>query len=208
MSIKIIKVPEMGNAANCYIVFSEDTKAGVIIDPAMGGDQLTKMIEDEGLDIKHIILTHAHGDHFGGVPALKESLDLELLIHEDDAEQLMDKDLNFSTDMFARPISLKADRLLKDEEILKIEDLEFKVIHTPGHTKGGICLAIENILITGDTLFAGSIGRTDFYGGDFDTIIKSIKERLFPYPDDTIILPGHGEHSTIGIEKQVNPFLR
>ncbi len=208
MDVKVIKIPETGFAGNCYVIFSEETKAGIIVDPAIGGKEIVNMLEKEGIDLKYILLTHAHVDHFGAVPEIKELLDIELLIHEDDADQLLDEDLNFSKQMFPEPISLKADRLLKDEEILKVEDMEFKVIHTPGHTKGGICLSIGNILITGDTLFAGSIGRTDFYGGDFDTIISSIKEKLFQYPDNTVILPGHGEQSTIGREKQVNPFVR
>lgn len=208
MDVKVIKIPETGFAGNCYVIFSEETKAGIIVDPAIGGKEIVNMLEKEGIDLKYILLTHAHVDHFGAVPEIKDLLDIDLLIHEDDADQLLDEDLNFSNQMFPNPISLKADRLLKDGEILKVEDMEFKVIHTPGHTKGGICISIGNILITGDTLFAGSIGRTDFYGGDFDIIISSIKDKLFQYPDNTVILPGHGEQSTIGREKQVNPFVR
>lgn len=208
MDVKIIKIPEMGSAANCYIIFSEKTKAGIIVDPAMGAKEIVKIIEDEEINIKYIVLTHAHVDHFAAVPELMELLNVELLIHEDDAKQLLDENLNFSAEMLPEAISLKADRLLKDGELIEVEDMSFKVIHTPGHTKGGMCLSIGNILVTGDTLFTGSIGRTDFYGGNFDTIISSIKEKLFVYPDDTIILPGHGDHSTIGREKEINPFLR
>ncbi len=195
-------------AANCYIVYSEKTKDGIIVDPGGDSDDILDFINERTINIDYIILTHGHGDHIGGVISLINKLKVPLLIHEEDIDMISDANMNLSNIMPSGPVELKADRLLKDGDIIKFGDLEAEIIHTPGHTKGGISIKIGDNLITGDTLFQGSIGRTDLIGGDYDTIISSIKEKLLIFPDHTIVWPGHGAESTVGIEKRNNPFLR
>lgn len=206
--MKIMRIPAGVYAANCYIVYSETTKDGIVVDPGGDVDDLLGFIERNNLKIKNIILTHGHGDHIGGVIGLKKALDADVMIHKDDHELLVDSDKNLSATMPIGPVSMKADKLLNDGDIIEFGDLQVEVIHTPGHTKGGISLKIKDSIITGDTLFAGSIGRTDLLGGDYETIIKSIKEKLMIYPDDVEVMPGHGGISTIGRERVTNPFLK
>lgn len=206
--MNIFKIPAGIYAANCYIVFSDDTKAGIIVDP--GGDvgDLTKFINENNIDLKYIVLTHGHGDHIGGITELKNKYNIPLLIHEDDQEMLEDGNKNLSNTMAMGAIELAPDRILKDNDIIEFGELTALVIHTPGHTKGGICLKIEDNLITGDTLFKGSIGRTDLFGGNYDDLLKSILTKLIVLPDETIVLPGHGQSSTIKSERLSNPFLQ
>lgn len=202
------RIPAGIYAANCYLVYSENDKAAIIVDPGGDVDDLVNAIDKNNLDLKFIVLTHGHGDHIGAATALKDRYKVDVLIHEDDAEMLESGEINLSTKMAMGSVELKADRILKEGETIVFGDLEAKVIHTPGHTKGGICLLIENSLITGDTLFKGSIGRSDLYGGDFEALISSIKNKLLELPDETIVYPGHGGQSTIGYEKRTNHFLR
>ena len=206
--MKIMRIPVGVYAANCYIVYSETTKDGIVVDPGGDVDDLLGFIERKGLKIKDIILTHGHGDHIGGVIGLRDALNANVMIHKDDHELLIDGDKNLSSTMPIGSVALEADKLLNDGDIILFGDLKVEVIHTPGHTKGGICLKINDSIITGDTLFAGSIGRTDLPGGDYETIIKSIKEKLMTYPDDVEVMPGHGGTSTIGRERVTNPFLQ
>lgn len=208
MNFKIIIIPETGYGANCYIVYSEDTKKAVVIDPGVELKVIEDYIEKNKLEVEKILLTHGHADHIGTLQDLKTKLQVPILAHKDELELLRDGSLNFSIQMFAKEISIDIDEALEDKDLIKIEDLEFEVIHTPGHTPGGVCYKIGNYLITGDTLFQGSIGRTDFPGGSFEEIIDSIKSKLLVLDESTTILPGHGPHSTIAYEKQYNPFLR
>lgn len=205
--MKLIRIPAGIYAANCYIVYSENTNDGIIVDPGGDADHIMEVIEKNKLNINHIILTHGHGDHIGGVIDLKSSLNVDVMIHEEDAEMLRNGDINLSTTMAMGSVEIEPDKLLKDGDIIKFGDLEAEVIHTPGHTRGGICLKIEDILITGDTLFSGSIGRTDLSGGNYETIIRSIKEKLMVLSDNIEVLPGHGGPSTVGRERVSNPFL-
>ncbi|NLK64087.1 MAG: MBL fold metallo-hydrolase [Tissierellia bacterium] len=194
--------------ANCYIAASEESKEAAIIDPGADFKKIDNKLNDLGVTPKIIILTHCHGDHIGAVEELTEKYGLKVYIHKEDAEALNDSRMNFTKSMFRKDISIKADVLLKDGDEISLGDLKFEIIHTPGHTKGGICIKVGNIMMTGDTLFNGSIGRTDFPGGSFDEIISSIKEKIFKYDDDTVIYPGHMSPSTIKKEKQFNPFLK
>lgn len=205
--MELMRIPAGIYAANCYIVYSENTKDGIVVDPGGDADHILETIEKNKLNINHIILTHGHGDHIGGVTELKNALNVSVMIHEEDAEMLRNGEINLSTTMAMGSVEIEPDKLLKDGDIIKFGDLEAEVIHTPGHTKGGICLKIENILITGDTLFAGSIGRTDLSGGNYETIISSIKEKLMVLSDNIEVFPGHGGPSTIGRERVRNPFL-
>ena len=206
--MKIMRIPAGVYAANCYIVYSETTKEGIIVDPGGDVEDILGFIERKGLKIDKIVLTHGHGDHLGGVIGMKKSLNADVMIHRDDHELLVDGDKNLSSTMPMGSVEIQADRLLEDGDIIEFGDLKAEVIHTPGHTKGGIALKIKDSIITGDTLFAGSIGRTDLPGGDYDTIIKSIKDRLMIFPDAVEVMPGHGGISTIGRERNTNPFLQ
>lgn len=206
--MKIERLPVGIYAANCYVVYCDEIKDALVIDPGGDSDEILDRIEKLGLRIKYIILTHGHGDHIGGLLDVRNKTGAPVLIHEKDEEYLKDSKKNLSSMMFFGSVELEADRLLKDGDKLTLGKNIVEIIHTPGHTPGGISIKIDNCIFTGDTLFAGSIGRTDFAGGSYEEIIHSINERLIIYLDDTIIYPGHGPSSTIGREKDSNPFVK
>lgn len=195
-------------AANCYLVYEENNREAIIIDPGGDADDIIAKVEELGLDTKYIILTHGHGDHIAGVEAIKDRFNIPVAIHKKDKDILEDSDRNFSSTMAMGAVEVVADILLEEGDRIEFGGLIGKIIHTPGHTPGGITINIENCLFTGDTLFAGSIGRTDFPGGSFEDIINSIKDKLLIYPDETLVYPGHGVSSTIKGEKDNNPFLK
>lgn len=206
--MKILRIPAGIYAANCYIIFSQDSKAGIIVDPGGDTDDLIKVINDNNIELKYIVLTHGHGDHIGGVAELKSKFNIPLLIHAADSELLKDGNKNLSNIMGVGSVELIPDKTIKDGDEILFGELKAIVIHTPGHTKGGICLKINDQLISGDTLFKGSIGRTDLLGGSYEELIDSIKNKLLILPGETIVLPGHGQPSTIKVEKASNPFLK
>ncbi|GAA0077845.1 MBL fold metallo-hydrolase [Clostridium sp. CTA-5] len=186
--------------ANCYLVIDEESKECGVIDPGGDAQRIESIIKSLNVKVKYIILTHGHVDHVGGVVELSKSLNVPFFISKID-EEYMEKD-NYVFGSLP-----KASGYLKEGDTLSLGDKEFKVIETPGHTKGGLCFLIEDKLFTGDTLFQASIGRTDFAGGDFKEIIKSIKEKLIILGDDIEVYPGHGPMSNIGYEKRRNTFL-
>lgn len=206
--MNILRIPAGIYAANCYIIYSENTREGIIVDPGGDVNDLLKNVEENNITLKYIVLTHGHGDHIGGVQELKDKLNIPLLVHEDDLELLEDASKNLSSIMAMGSVELNAERLLKDGDIIEFGVLKAEVLHTPGHTKGGICLKINGHLLSGDTLFKGSIGRSDLLGGDYKTLINSIKDKILVLPDDTIVLSGHGQPTTVGKERTFNPFLR
>lgn len=202
------RIPAGIYAANCYVLYSEKDKEGIIVDPGGDADDILKYVEDNDIGIKYIVLTHGHGDHIAGVMDLKNKLDVDLLIHQADADMLKDGQMNLSSIMAIGSIEITPDGFLNDGDQLEFGDVKLSVIHTPGHTLGGICLLYDDVLITGDTLFKGSIGRTDLQGGNYETIINSIKEKLLVLPGKTKVYPGHGPESTIEYERNNNTFLK
>lgn len=205
--MKFGRVVSDGYGVNCYIIYCEKTKKAAIIDPGGNADAILNFIDQNQLEPQFIILTHAHGDHIGALREVKEKKNLPVYIHPLEEPMLRDANKNMSRWMGYPSVEIAADRLLKDNEIIELGELKLHIIHTPGHTRGGICIKVEDALFTGDTLFAGSIGRTDFEGGSFPQIIDSIKNKLLVFDDNTKVYPGHGPESTIGMEKRLNPFL-
>ncbi|MFC1980116.1 MBL fold metallo-hydrolase [Chloroflexota bacterium] len=193
-------------ATNCYIVGSESSKEGMIIDPGDGAEAILKSVKELELDIKDIVMTHGHLDHIGALKALKETTGSEVAIHADDAFYLQDRPMSAAFG-FTYPDTPPPDRLLKDGDSVDIGELHFTVLHTPGHSPGCICLLGEGILFSGDTLFNYGIGRTDFPGGSYEQLMNSIHTRLMALPDDTKVYPGHGPDTTIGTERRGNPFV-
>lgn len=196
-------------ASNCYIVGSENGRRGLIIDPGADSKRILKTVNDLRLTISLILVTHAHIDHIGALAPVKEGTRAEFAIYEAEAKDNLGMFSRMMSSMtggsFSQPP--KPDRLLKDGDIIDINDLSFKVLHTPGHSPGGISLYGHGVLFSGDTLFNYGIGRTDFPGGSSEQIIDSIKNRLLTLPDETVVYPGHGPSTTIGEEKRGNPFL-
>lgn len=194
--------------SNCYIVGCGETKEGAVVDPGADAKKILNKVKKLGLQINKIILTHGHPDHLSALAEVQQATGAKVFIHGEDAEMLVDARRNLSFYM-GHSVELKeADVLLKDGDTIQVGNITLEVIHTPGHTPGGICLkCAQDIVITGDTLFAGSVGRSDFPGGSHSQLIASIKNKLLKFPPDTKVYPGHGPASTIGAEMRYNPFL-
>ncbi len=192
---------------NCYIYGSSAQKEVIVIDPGGDVERIVTVLYRLTARVRSIVNTHGHVDHIVANRALKKRTGAEILIHRADGEMLIDARKNFSG-MLAEPItSPPADRLLDGGDVIRVGDLELKVAHTPGHSPGGISLLGDGIVFTGDTLFAGSIGRWDFPGASYNLLLASVRNKLLVLDDDTVVYPGHGPATTIGEEKRHNPFF-
>jgi len=178
--------------ANCYILGCNKTKEGTVIDPGDDAFRIVREVSHAGLKIKYILITHGHFDHTGAAKELKGIIKAPVWIHRLDSSGL----------------DFPPDGTLFDGQEIEVGSYKIKVIHTPGHSPGGVCFYAPGAVFTGDTLFAGSVGRTDFPGGDYQRLIKGVKEKIFPLGDDLRVYPGHGPVSTIGQERLRNPFFR
>lgn len=208
--MQITNMPSGALRVNTYLAVDEETGKGIIVDPGGYNKALTNEINQKGIQIEYIVLTHGHSDHICGVNEHKaEFPDAKIVAYKDEAPMLMDPELNQSP-AFGMPYRVEADILVNDGDELPLGNLTLKFFHTPGHTPGGMCIYIQeaNVLFSGDTLFCQSIGRTDFPGGSFKEISESIKGKLYILPDNTQVFPGHMGETSIGYEKENNPFVQ
>jgi hydroxyacylglutathione hydrolase len=194
---------------NCYIGASESTKRGMIIDPGADPKSILSLVDQLGLSIVWIVITHCHFDHVGALKSVKAATGAKIAIHEAEGEGAMQAIAQTIGGLIGGSINrpTKADKFLKDGDVLDIDDLQFTVLHTPGHSPGGISLLGHGILFSGDTLFNSGIGRTDFPGCSHTDLIDSIHSKLMTLPDEIVVFPGHGPETTIGDERKLNPFL-
>jgi hydroxyacylglutathione hydrolase len=194
---------------NCSIVGDETSREAIVIDPGDDIDDIMRIVAKHGLTVKQIAITHAHIDHVGGAMKLKRLTGAPVLLNQNDQALLKMLDVQAAWIGMRPPENVSIDQGLASGDVVKAGALEATVIHTPGHTEGSVCLyfSSEKKLIAGDTLFAGSIGRTDLPGGSYDKIIDSLHGQLMQLPDDTIVIPGHGDLTTIGQERETNPFI-
>lgn len=206
MILKRVKL-NIGDAhiTNCYIIKDEKSEEIMIVDPGGEPHKVIEMVRILGGNVKYIVLTHCHADHIGGVTEVKNALGGKILVHRDDVEGLYNSEISLPYVLGLNQIELEADSRVDDEDTIHIGDIEFRVIHTPGHTQGGICLYCEqeNLVLSGDTLFRGTWGRTDLPTGSSVAIMQSITNKLLILPEETIIYPGHGKSSMIKDEEPI-----
>ena len=194
-----------GEPTNCYIIFDENSKEAMVVDPAGDVDKIVEMLDILNANLKYLYITHCHGDHIGGVRELQNKKQGKVLIHRLDAPGLRNENISLTNYMGIDPIMLDADSIVDDEDLLHLGKLELKVIHTPGHTCGGSSLYCkeENLIFTGDTLFRGTWGRTDLPTSNFKDIMDSITNKLMQLPEETIVYPGHGKLTMIREERPI-----
>lgn len=206
--MKVEKIPVGILGTNCYLAINEETNEAVIIDPGGASRRLAGHIEEEGYKPQAILLTHGHFDHIMGIDALLGKWEMPVYVHEEDRDVMNDARLNLSAS-YTSGYTFSEAEYIKDGQELRFAGYVFRAIHTPGHTKGGVCYYVEEegALFSGDTLFQNSVGRTDFVNSSTIDLIDSIRERLFVLPDKTHVFPGHSGETTIGHEKMYNPFV-
>lgn len=192
--------------ANSYLFYSDETKKAIIFDVGGSPRAVVEFLNSNELELEYIVLTHGHGDHIGGVEQLKEFSNAKVVGHKKDLDMLKNADYNLSSQIGKR-VEIDLDIIIEDGQELNLAGFDLKFYHTPGHTPGSICIKLGNYLISGDTLFRSSIGRTDFPGGDSEAIMKSLK-KISKFSPELIVLPGHEDSTTIERELRVNPFMR
>lgn len=208
MSIKIKQFIAGQLENNMYLVYDEDTKKAVLIDATAPVPELLDIVKNLGLDVEYILLTHGHFDHILGLTELKKALGAEAVICHDDL--IISDNINEFTRFFGgmeESVPPVYEKFIKDGDVITVGNMQIKVIHTPGHTQGGVCYLLNDNLFSGDTLFMGSVGRTDLFGGNFDKLSDSVKNKLFKLDDNIKVYPGHGPKTTIGYEKKHNEIL-
>lgn len=208
MSIKIKQFIAGQLENNMYLVYEEDTKKAVLIDATAPVPELLDTVKNLGLDVEYILLTHGHFDHILGLTELKKALGAEAVICHDDL--IISDNINEFTRFFGgmeESVPPVYEKFIKDGDVIIVGNMQIKVIHTPGHTEGGVCYLLNDNLFSGDTLFMGSVGRTDLFGGNFDKLSDSVKNKLFKLDDNIKVYPGHGPKTTIGYEKKHNEIL-
>jgi hydroxyacylglutathione hydrolase len=195
---------------NCSVIGDETTHEGIVIDPGDDIEQVMALVRKHNLKVKQIVITHAHIDHVGGAMKLRATLGAPILLNQNDYALLKMLDMQAAWIGMATPGKVEIDQPIGPSDTVQAGNLIGQVLHTPGHTEGSICLYFspEKTLIAGDTLFAGSIGRTDLPGGSYEKILNSLHEQVLALPDDTRVIPGHGPSTTIGEERENNPFLQ
>jgi len=194
---------------NCSVIGDETTREAIVIDPGDDIQDVLALVRKHNLQVKQIVITHAHIDHVGGAMKLRAATGAPILLNQNDYALLKMLDVQATWIGVEDPGKVEIDQSLEQFDTVKAGSLTASVLHTPGHTEGSICLYFpaEKKLIAGDTLFAGSIGRTDLPGGSYDKILNSLHEKVLALPDDTVVVPGHGQLTTIGEERESNPFL-
>ena len=206
MIIKCFTAGQLEN--NMYLVIDENTKKAVLIDASALIPEITDTVKAYGADVEYILLTHGHFDHIMGLNELKKALNAKAVICH--VDRIISDNINEFTRLFGglcESVPPVYEKFVKDGDIINAGDMQIKVIHTPGHTEGGVCSLIEDKLFSGDTLFKGSVGRTDLFGGNFQELLDSVKNILFKLDDNTTVYPGHGPVTTIGYEKKYNEIL-
>jgi len=195
---------------NCSVIGDEATREAMVIDPGDDIEDVSAILQKHNLKVKQIVITHAHIDHVGGAMKLRALTGAPILLNQNDYSLLKMLDMQATWVGMPAPGDVKIDAELAHDKTLSAGSLKASVLHTPGHTEGSVCLYFpaEKLLIAGDTLFAGSIGRTDLPGGSLDKILRSLHQRVLALPDETVVIPGHGPTTTIGDEREGNPFLR
>ncbi|MDD4320353.1 MAG: MBL fold metallo-hydrolase [Acidaminococcaceae bacterium] len=206
MKILVLEVGVIGT--NCYIAINETTNTGVIVDPGGDGDRILSTIKKHGVKIEAIFITHGHSDHIMALDEVRKATGAKVYISKADEPMLTNANSNLSEFIGENQTFSAADEYFTDNQELVVAGMKFKVLSTPGHTPGGMCILAGEVVFCGDTIFAESIGRTDLPGGSYEDIIKSIKDKILPLADDIQLLPGHGPATTVGWERRRNPFLQ
>ena len=207
MAIQYKTLPLGPLETNCYIVYDDVEKEVFLIDPAWDYERIDKALDVLGVTLRFVFLTHGHADHIGALQEVRNHKDVPVYIGKGDVGLIANSRNNLSMFLGKEIVITSPEHIVTDGEVINFAGVPFKVIETPGHTPGGLCLYGAGLLFAGDTLFRCSVGRTDFYGGDSHVLVSSIEEKLMKLPDDTVVLPGHGPATDIGYERRNNPFL-